>query len=135
MKARTAWISAMARLPASALAALPGRRRDGLERGKDLVGIELEEALLVLADLVHADVVVAGLRVLADGGEVRSGSGPQVIDSATCSSVTSSATASKCAGSGSSQERLLSIAEVGQCSRAMRRAVASSFAQQTVSSP
>ena len=57
------------------------------------------------------------------------------MDSAICSSVTSSATASKCSGSGSSQERLLSIAEVGHCSLAIRLAVASSLAQQTVISP
>ena len=63
------------------------------------------------------------------------GSGPHVTDSATWSSVTSSATASKCAGSGSSQDSELSIAAVGQWSRAVRLAVFSSFAQQTVSSP
>jgi hypothetical protein len=62
------------------------------------------------------------------------GSGPQVIDSAISSSATSFATASKCEGSGSSHERLLSIAAVGQCSWAVRRAVASSLAQQTVTS-
>ena len=38
------------------------------------------------------------------------------------------ATASKWAGRGSSHERLLSMADVGQCSRATRRAVDSSLA-------
>ena len=50
----------------------------------------------------------------------RFGSGPQITLSATASAVTSSATASKCAGSGSSHDSDESIAAVGQRSRAAR---------------
>src|SRR5882724_12339525 len=45
------------------------------------------------------------------------------------------AAASKCSGKGSSQERLLSSAEVGQYWCAVFRAAASLLAQHTVSSP
>ena len=64
-----------------------------------------------------------------------SGSGPQMISSATASSVTSSATDSKCLGSASSHASPLPIAEIGQIWCAVRRALLSSRAQHTVLSP
>src|SRR2546423_506828 len=54
-----------------------------------------------------------------------SGSGPQMISSATASSVTSSATDSKCLGSASSHASPLPIAEIGQIWCAVRRALLS----------
>src|SRR4030095_10313518 len=78
MRLRTAWISAMRRpsglAPSSRVPApLAAWSAERPELRQDLVGVELEEALLLLTHLVHADVVVARVRVLADGGQMPRG--------------------------------------------------------------
>jgi len=54
---------------------------DGFSSGR-ISARRTRRTLLVLADLVHADVVVAGLRRTCDRGKGASGIGPHVIDSA-----------------------------------------------------